>query len=132
MRVLVCGDREWTNEQSIRRVLTLLHKLHPETIVVEGDARGADKMAGRIWLELTGYDYDQLEVYPADWTRYGKAAGRIRNRWQMNESFRKGQEDGHYLTYGVAFHRNLRQSRGTRDMVTLLEDAGVPVLKISK
>jgi hypothetical protein len=132
MRVLVTGDRDWTNEASIRRVLTVLHAMFPDTILVEGDARGADKMAGRIWMELTGGNLDQLEVYPADWTRYGKAAGRIRNNWQLKESLRKGLEDGHPLKYGIAFHPNLRRSKGTRDMVKLLDDAGIPVLKISK
>lgn len=131
MRVLVTGDREWTNEASIRRPLTILYALFPDTILVEGDCRGADKIAGRIWLELTG-NPAQLEAWPADWTKYHKAAGVIRNQFMLDESRRRAKKDGHHLQYALAFHPNLVHSKGTHDMVSRLTKADIPVLNIKK
>lgn len=54
-----------------------------------------------------------VEVHPADWGRYGKAAGPIRNQ-EMLES-------------GIDLVIALPGGRGTADMVRRAEGAGVPV-----
>ena len=59
-----------------------------------------------------------VEVYPADWTRYGKPAGPIRNRQMLNE----GKPD-----MVIAFHDDLSVSVGTKDMVDIANAAGLPV-----
>lgn len=43
--------------------------------IVEGDARGTDRMAGR-YADMRGY---QCHKFPADWNKYGKRAGMVRN-----------------------------------------------------
>ena len=102
--VLVCGDRKWTNWAAI---LTRLSKLPPGSTIVEGDAKGADRIAGHIAKAL-GF---KLRVFPAKWGLYGKAAGPIRN-WEQFEKTRP-----HLV---IAFHNNLHKSRGgTRDIVAL-------------
>ncbi len=45
------------------------------TKVVSGAAAGADTL-GRVWAQAHGII---IKEYPADWKRYGKAAGHIRN-----------------------------------------------------
>jgi hypothetical protein len=109
-RVLVCGDRNWTNLEAIRRELSR----HRPSVVIHGTARGADTLAGIAALELG----ISVERYPANWTKYGRAAGPIRNR-QMLEI---GRPD-----LVLAFHENIADSRGTADMIRIAEKKGVPV-----
>jgi hypothetical protein len=110
MRILVCGDRNWTNAEAIR---FHLQKYEPsETTVIHGDCRGADRLAGAIARELGM----EVESYPADWKKYGKAAGPIRNQQMLDD----GKPD-----YVLAFHENIVASRGTRDMVERAKKAGV-------
>jgi hypothetical protein len=112
MRVLVCGDREWTASEPIA---TLLNLCPPNTVVIHGAARGADTIAGRLATEL-GFE---VQPYPADWSKHGKAAGPIRNSQMLAE----GQPDEVH-----AFHNNIDASRGTKDMVEKARKAGVPVI----
>jgi hypothetical protein len=130
-RFLVTGDRDWGNPDvygerealrqydKLRRFLTIWYKVSPDDIMVEGDARGADKLAGSVWLELTG-NRDQVEAYPADWTKFKRAAGPIRNRQMITESVKKSEVDGHKLEHAIAFHSHLKDSKGTKDMVVQL------------
>ena len=64
----------------MREILSLL----PEgSLIVHGGARGADKMAGSLARKMPGLQ--EPLVYPADWGRYGGAAGAIRNRAMLDE-----------------------------------------------
>lgn len=72
LKVLVCGSREWPSYHQIRKRLALLPR---GTTIIHGGARGADKQAGTIARAL---DFEE-RVFPADWKRYGKRAGILRN-----------------------------------------------------
>lgn len=111
MRVLVCGDRNWTNYSIIRSVL---ESLPTSTLIIEGEAKGADSIARDI-AKMLGMTVIQ---FPADWTKYGKAAGPIRNRQMLKE----GKPDR-----VIAFHSNISKSKGTADMVRVARQAGIPV-----
>jgi hypothetical protein len=56
--------------------------------------------------------------FPADWDKYGKAAGPIRNKQMLDEG--KPQAV-------IAFSYDLARSRGTANMVAQARDAGLPV-----
>ena len=117
MRLLVCGSRTWTDRARLWEVLDRLVAEHDDgqVTVIEGDARGADRLAGQLARER-GW---RLERYPADWTRHGKAAGFRRNARMLRE----GRPD-----LVVAFTVGpLHESRGTADMVRRAQEAGVPV-----
>jgi len=101
LKVLITGDRNWNNKTAIKRELS---KFPPETIIIHGGARGADKLAGEVAKEL-GF---QVQEYPADWQKHGKAAGPIRNQEMLEKESPE---------YCIAFHFDLKQSKGTRDMV---------------
>jgi hypothetical protein len=101
MKVLVCGDRDWTNKEAIRRELS---KFPPGTVVVHGDCRGADRLAGEVAEEL-GF---RVIPVPADWDTYGDAAGPIRNAKMLRE-----HPD---IERVLAFHPNLKKSKGTKNM----------------
>ena len=110
MRALVCGDRNWTNVAAIRQ---RLQQLPADTIIIEGEARGADRAAAEAARQLG------LSVlrFPADWGRYGKAAGARRNREMLDAN----------PDLVIAFHPDLSRSKGTADMVRIARKAGVPV-----
>jgi len=52
----------------------------PHTII-HGGASGADTLAGE-WAAVNGC---RCEVFPADWSKHGRAAGPIRNRQMIEE-----------------------------------------------
>jgi len=111
MRILVCGDRRWTDYGMIWK--ELVERL-PIELVIHGGARGADALAGRAARELG----IPVSEFPAEWSRYGRAAGPIRNRRMLDE----GKPD-----LVLAFHNDINRSLGTRNMVRQAVEAGVPV-----
>jgi len=47
-RILVCGDSNWTNKDSIHKVLSLFSS----ATTIHGGCRGADELAGEVAKEL--------------------------------------------------------------------------------
>lgn len=72
MKVLVCGSREWPDYHVLRKHL---ERLPRGSVILHGGARGGDLMAG-VAARALGFEE---KVFPADWKRYGKKAGFIRN-----------------------------------------------------
>ena len=112
-RVLICGDRDYKHEQKIFDYIQALNPL--EDIIIHGNARGADASASTA-AKLFGF---AIIGFPAQWNKYGKAAGPIRNQQMLDE----GKPD--LIVY---FHDNIKKSKGTKDMVGRAEKAGLPVL----
>jgi hypothetical protein len=110
MKVLVCGSRYWNDKESIRKEIL---RLKPD-VVIEGEANGADSLARQVAEELG------IEVKPhrAKWEIYDRAAGPIRNQEMLDEE----KPD-----LVLAFHHDLENSKGTKDMVQRARKAGVPV-----
>jgi SLOG family YspA-like protein len=113
MRILVCGSRSWLDMNAILEQL----KLHTagvsasEVELIHGNAAGADVLGAAAGAVL-GF---KIYSYPADWRKYGRAAGLIRNK-QMLEA----KPD-----LVLAFWDG--ESRGTRDMIRRAECARVHV-----
>lgn len=112
MRLLICGDRHWKDYDYIYKILQEYSPM--TTVVITGGATGADSIANQIATELKM----TTEVYPADWKRYGKSAGPIRNA----EMIKKGCPD-----VVLAFHNNLQLSKGTANMITKAREVNIPV-----
>ncbi len=109
-RLLICGGRGWTNYQAIYREVKARM---PLDCIIHGDAPGADTLADRVGKALG----IPVLPFPADWTKYWKAAGPIRNRRMLKEG---------KPTEVIGFHTNIEESKGTRDMLTIAKAAGVP------
>lgn len=119
MRILICGDRDWSDRQLIALIISKLIKAcGSDLTVIEGTARGADSIAGELAVK---YDL-QLEEYPAKWDLYGKGAGPIRNKQMIEE----GNPD-----FVIAFHDDIFKSKGTKNMVTQAGRYGLPSVIIS-
>jgi hypothetical protein len=120
MRILVCGDREWTDYEMVLRVL---QNLRP-TVVIEGGQgwihrgrmafKGADACARYAAPLVTG---NPSLRFDSDWKQLGKAAGPIRNQRMIIE----GRPD-----LVIAFHDDLGRSKGTNDMLSKAERANIP------
>jgi hypothetical protein len=120
MRILVTGSRDWTDQSTIFDAIEAEYHCHEhpaedcahsEMIIVHGHcSRGADQIADT-WASWAGY---KVERHPAEWERYGKRAGYIRNA----EMAALGAD------VCLAFIKD--NSPGSTMMVKLAEDAGIP------
>ena len=111
MRILVCGGRDFNDYTLLSE--TLNPHIHTGLVIIHGGARGADSLAEH-WARDNA---DFIESYPADWNKYGKRAGYIRNTKMLNE----GKPD-----LVIAFPGG----KGTQMMINLAEAAKVPVIKV--
>jgi hypothetical protein len=127
MRVLVTGSRHWTDTGAIqeqlteldrrhRKPITLVHggqvSLHPENRSRYGADYLAAMVAGRLgWL---------TEEFPAEWERFGRAAGPIRNQMMVD----------HGADVCLVFP--MWDSRGTWDCARRAKEAGIPLIVVRK
>jgi hypothetical protein len=110
MKIIVCGGRDFDNISAVRHALTVAHAKQPITLLIEGGAAAADRLA-REWAGANGVLHVTVM---ADWKRYGPAAGPLRNA----EMLREYPPDG-----VIAFPGG----KGTADMVLKARQAGVKV-----
>lgn len=119
MRVLVCGGRDYTDRETLETELNFTtnpqHGGKWSFDLICGMARGADRLAYE-WAQKHGITV--LE-FPAEWDKYGKRAGYLRNKQMLDE----GKPD-----LVIAFPGGV----GTANMIKLAEEAGVEVRKIEK
>ena len=108
--ILICGDRNWKDVETIEN---FVRSLPPDTVIIHGDCRGADKIADKAAKE---YGL-RVEGFSAKWEEYGRAAGPIRNKRMILE----GKPDR-----VVAFHDDVSKSRGTADMLKQARKQRVP------
>jgi len=118
-RILICGDRNWSDQQMIIETLSQLGRVCIIECVIEGEARGADTMA-RIAAETLGI---YVLKFPANWGKYGRAAGPIRNQQMLDEG---------KPTLVLAFHNDIEHSRGTKNMVEKALKANIHVEVINE
>lgn len=115
MRVIVCGTRDWHHRQVIQDRLARL-PAEDDTIVVHGAARGADRIAEQEAQKLGLL----VEAHPADWDRWGKRAGFVRNDYMASLG----------ADLCIAFWDG--RSAGTKMMIDLAHQYGIPVEIVPK
>lgn len=114
MRVLVCGGRNYKNRDNVFNTLDLINNETPISCIIEGNARGADRLAGNWACSTT----TPCELYHAQWDKYGKFAGFKRN----TEMLEVGKPD-----LVIAF----LGGRGTDMMCRIAEQAGIEVWRMT-
>ncbi|HBS80990.1 MAG: hypothetical protein CMK99_13700 [Pseudomonas sp.] len=113
VRIIVCGGRDYADRAFVFQVLDKIHTLRSICEIIQGDAPGADSLA-KEWAKAHGIKHTDC---PADWKSLGRRAGPIRNRYMLTL-----KPDG-----VVAFPGG----RGTLDMISAAQEAGVPVYRPS-
>jgi hypothetical protein len=120
--VLICGSREWWDPEPIRREIrkrkTWCKRQGYELVIIEGEARGADQTA-RIVAEQE--DVHVIRV-AALWETRGKPAGPQRNAIMAAI----GPQEV------VAFHEDIENSKGTKDMLKRAEKLDIPTKVVPK
>lgn len=115
MRILVCGDRHWTDQKFIySKLAELLGEFGPDITIIHGAAKGADSIGGT-FARFIGLP---VLPFPAEWDKYRRAAGPIRNQQMIDEA---------HPDLVIAFHDRLPTSKGTWDMITRARKANIPV-----
>ena len=112
--VLVSGSREYTNGEMIDSYLSTIDE---EFMIIEGGARGADRLC-REWAIANDVLYTTVE---ADWKKYNKAAGHIRNQAMLDMAMSLSDN-----TVLIAFP--LKESKGTYNMIGICQNAGMEVV----
>ena len=103
MKIIIAGSREVTDYNLI---LEAVRKSEFDiSEVVSGNARGVDKLGERYATE----NNIDLKIFPADWDRYGKRAGYIRN-----------SEMGEYADGLIAIWDG--KSKGTKYMIDIIDN----------
>lgn len=128
--VLICGGRDFGNIKEERDfILGTLEQLAikewprleedeygnwlPDVRVVSGGAKGVDSVA----IDWAVVNWLSFKEYKADWEKYGKGAGTIRNKQMLDE------EDVNVV---VAFPGG----RGTANMIKQAKERGIEVKEI--
>jgi hypothetical protein len=119
------ANRQWMGDALLRDGLSMSTVgtpvlVHGAQVAKDPDTdgwMGGDWLAEQVWLELAAHVPGGLDVerHPADWDRYGRAAGPRRNAEMV----------GLGAHACVAFP--LGASRGTRGCMKLAAEAGIPV-----
>jgi hypothetical protein len=116
MRVLVCGGRDFVDSALLYGVLDELNRKKTIICVIEGDARGADRLAGQ-WARRNHID---LKVIVPEYDQFGaRLAPPLRNQRMLDE----GKPD-----LVVAFPGG----DGTKDMVRRAVKAGVAIHEVNR
>jgi len=106
MRVLITGGRNFDNRELLETTLDTVHASTSLSALIHGVANGADGE----WASRNGI---KIFACPANWKRFGRGAGPIRNREMLE------------LTPDlvVAFPGG----KGTSDMISAAKQKGIPI-----
>ncbi len=121
-KVLICGSRFYTDYGKVLHYIRRLkatsvpgNSSHGDIVIISGGAKRADTLAVKA-AKAYGLSFRE---YPAQWEKYGKKAGPIRNQTMLDM-----EKPG----LVVAFHEAVENSKGTIDMVSRAKRSGVPVV----
>lgn len=117
-RIIIAGGRDFTDRALVEKCLIEWAEslqLEPEEItVVSGGAPGADTLGESLAREFCC----NLCIYPANWDKFGRGAGHVRNSLMANNA-----------EYLLAFWNG--KSPGTKSMIEKAQNNGLKVTVIS-
>ena len=112
MNLIIAGCRDFTDRNFIYEEIDSFIKVYGEPdCIIEGGATGVDRISGEYAKEHN----ISLRIFKADWNKYGRAAGPIRN-----------EEMAKHGTHLLAFWDC--KSRGTKNMIEMAKLYGLTVI----
>lgn len=108
MKIIIAGSRDFNDFDKLCKACDYLLKNKKDIEIVSGDARGADRL-GEKYAEKRSF---KITKFPADWDKFGKSAGYIRNK-----------EMAKYSDALIAFWN--KKSKGTEHMINLAKEHGL-------
>lgn len=112
-RIVIAGCRNYENYSEAKKFIDICIsniKKENEIIILSGGCSGADKIGERYALE-NGY---KIELYKAEWNKYGRSAGPKRNEVMAKK-----------CNYVILFWDG--KSRGTKSMLEYAKRENKPV-----
>ena len=109
-KVIIAGGRDYNNFQQLTVTMDALLVNKSQVTIISGGARGADSLGGK-YAMMRGYP---LIIMKADWAKYGKCAGYLRNEEMLR-----------IATAAACFWNGI--SRGTSHMIDLTMQSGKPL-----
>lgn len=100
MKLIIAGGRDFNDYSALERAANAVLTEYPISVILNGAAPGADALA----VKWANEKKIEIEFFPADWEKYKKAAGPIRNR-----------EMAKHADILLAFWN--RSSSGTKNMI---------------
>ena len=117
IKVIIAGTRDFNYYAFLKKNLDyFLQGINPnneEIEIVSGNARGADKLGERYAKEHNL----PVKLFPANWDKYGKRAGYLRN-----------QEMANYADVLIAFWDE--KSKGTKHMIDIAKKQDLTVIVV--
>ena len=103
-KLIIAGGRDFNNYEFLNKICSyyLKNKSFNDIEIVSGCANGADKLGEKFAIE----NNIQIIKFPADWEKFGKSAGYVRNT-QMAD----------YADALIAFWNG--KSKGTKHMIDI-------------
>jgi hypothetical protein len=116
MNITIVGSRDFYDYSLLEKTVDkIISKRGYENItIVSGGAKGADTLA-KVYAKEKGYFFKE---FPAEWDKFGKAAGPIRNQQMALQS-----------DLVIAFKKEF--SKGTTNMIEQSKGYAVEVIVIS-
>lgn len=117
--ILIVGSRSYTDYDEFCKVMNhlLSHYLSEQITIISGRAKGADSLAERYAREQS----TKLIVIPAEWEKYGKSAGYIRNE-EMHKTLATHYPNRHVIAFWDG------ESRGTKHSFELAKKYQNPLV----
>lgn len=114
-RVIVCGGRDFNDADKCNQALDFyLRESNDKYEIISGHAKGADTLGEQYAIS----NNIELTLFQADWNKYGRAAGPIRNRQMLDYALKS-------KAIIIAFWDG--KSCGTKNMIDISTNAGVTV-----
>lgn len=110
MKVIIAGSRTFNDYEKLKSYCDKVLSSQNNIEIVSGTATGAD-MLGERYAKEKNYS---IKKFPADWDKYGKGAGYIRNK-----------EMAEYSDALIAFWNG--KSKGTKNMLELSRIKELPI-----
>jgi hypothetical protein len=105
-------------EPDIYRTLNNYLKWHPEAVMINGCAKGVDTICLK-WANERGVP---VERFPADWDKFGKGAGPVRNKQMLKRLLETKSSAVFAFSNG-----SIANSKGTKNMIHQCTQAGIEV-----
>lgn len=124
-KIIINGSRDFYNYTYLRLILKeyiMTNQINPELIeIISGGAKGADTLAIKFAKE---YNLN-YKVMNADWNKYGKRAGIIRNAEMLTYAISNPND----IAILISFWNGT--SKGTKHMIDISNDKGI-IVKVIK
>lgn len=117
IKVIIAGSRTFNNQDVVVHYFMDHNIPRKDVEIISGSARGAD----RLGEQLANQYGLKLTIFPADWDKYGKPAGMIRNKEMAKYAVKDSEK-------GILFAFWDGKSHGTKGMIDIAQKCNMEVI----